>query len=118
VLLVALSAAGCGGSSPDNSSGQSSSSGSSSSATTKVDVTVKGDSVTPAAKAMTIAVGDTVELDVEADRSGELHVHSTPEHEFEFDAGTSTFKFTLDQPGTVDVEEHVSESLVLRILVK
>lgn len=83
-----------------------------------VDVTIQGDSVEPVAEKLTAHVGDTVQLNVDSDRDGELHVHSTPEQTFDFGAGTDTFMVKLEQPGVVDVEEHVSDSLVLRILVK
>jgi len=37
--------------------------------------------------------------------------------ELEFEAGRSDVEITLDKPGSVDVEEHESETLILRILV-
>ena len=114
---LTVAAAGCSPSS-GSSDHNASASGSSASQTKKVAVTVMGNDVTPSAKPMTISVGQPVELDVTADRAGQLHVHSSPEHEFSFQPGTSTFRFTLNQPGTVIVEEHESGDLVLKILVK
>lgn len=113
-LVVAVTGCSTGSGSSDHSS---SASGSSSSQTKKVAVTVKGSTVSPTAEPITVSVGQPVELDVTADRAGELHVHSSPEHEFPFQPGKSTFRFTLNQPGTVIVEEHVSGDLVLKILV-
>jgi hypothetical protein len=84
----------------------------------RVPVTIEGDSVTPQSKPINVSVGQPIELDVTSDRNGELHVHSSPEHEFEVAPGHSTYRFTLKQPGVVDVEEHVSDDLVLRITVK
>ena len=84
---------------------------------TEVDVTVQGDQVTPVAKSVEIGVGDTVTLHITSDRAGELHVHSDPEQELEFGAGKTEVEITIDKPGSVDVEEHESESLILRILV-
>ncbi len=109
VLALTLSGllAGCGGSS--DSSG--------SSADTDVDVSVDGDTISPTNKQLEIGVGDTVTLHVTADRAGELHVHSSPEQELEFEEGETDLPITLDKPGSVDVEEHTSETLVLRILV-
>jgi plastocyanin len=114
VLVAAIS--GC--STSKGASDHSTSASGSSTQTKNIDVTVKGDKVTPAAEPVTVAVGEKVELHVTSDRDGELHVHSSPEHEFEFKPGSSTFSFTLDQPGSVVVEEHVSDSLVLKLLVQ
>ncbi len=83
-----------------------------------VQVTIKGDSVQPVGKQVDLGVGDTLTVDVDSDRAGEMHVHSTPEQTFDFKAGRSTFEITLDKPGTVDVEEHVSDTLLIRALVR
>src|SRR4051794_1307632 len=90
---TALALAGCGGEKPDSSaspehSDHSSSAGPSSAAAATVDVKIEGDEVTPVAQAVEIGVGDTIALNVTSDRSGELHVHSSPEQELEFEPGT------------------------------
>jgi hypothetical protein len=92
-------------------------SGAGTAASTDVDVTVDGDTVSPTNKQLEIGVGDTVTLHVTADRAGELHVHSSPEQELDFEKGETDLPITLDKPGSIDVEEHDSETLVLRILV-
>jgi plastocyanin len=107
-LTLAGLLAGCGG---DDGSADGKA------ASTDVDVTVDGDTISPTNEQLEIAVGDTVTLHVTADRSGELHVHSSPEQELEFEKGETDLPITLDKPGAVDVEEHASETLVLRILV-
>jgi hypothetical protein len=84
--------------------------------TLAVDVT--GDTVTPVAQELDLGVGETLRITVTSDRAGELHVHSDPEHAFAFTSGTSTFELTLDTPGSVDIEEHVSDALVARVLVR
>jgi len=117
-VAPAVALVGCSPSSGSSDHSTSASGESGSKATKKIAVTVNGDTVTPAAEPVTVAVGQPVELDVTSDRDGELHVHSSPEHEFEFKPGKSSFRFTLDQPGTVVVEEHVTDALVLKILVK
>ena len=108
-LSTAFALAGCGSGS-DGSSG--------SHTPEHVKVTIKGDSVTPQSKAINASVGQPIVLDVTSNRNGELHVHSSPEHEFEVAPGHSKYTFTLQQPGLVDVEEHVSNVLVLRITVQ
>jgi len=83
----------------------------------EVDVEVMGDSVKPVAEKVEIGVGETVTLHITSDRAGELHIHSSPEQEKEFGPGKTDVKITIDKPGSVDVEEHESESLIVRILV-
>jgi plastocyanin len=74
--------------------------------------------VTPVAQSVEVEVGETVTLEVTSDRAGELHVHSTPEQYKQFEQGRSTISMVFDKPGAVDVEEHESHALVLRVLVQ
>ena len=83
-----------------------------------VDVAIVGDDVTPVAQSVDLAVGETLLLEVESDRAGELHVHSSPEQFANFQAGSSKLDFTFDKPGSVDIEEHESGALIVRVLVK
>ena len=54
-----------------------------------------------------------------ADAPDELHVHSTPDHEFEIAAAPNqTFQFTVDVPGSVDVEIHKLDKTVASIQVR
>ena len=45
-------------------------------------------------------------------------MHSTPEKQIEFPAGTSTVTLTIDQPGVVDVEDHPLDKLIVQLEVK
>ena len=83
-----------------------------------VDVSIVGNDVTPVAQSVDLAVGETLLLEVESDRAGELHVHSSPEQFANFQAGSSKLDFTFDKPGSVDIEEHESGALIVRVLVK
>lgn len=83
-----------------------------------VDVTITGDDVTPVAQQVELAVGETLLLDVTSDRAGELHVHSSPEQYADFEAGSAQLDFTFDKPGSVDIEEHDSGALIVRVLVQ
>lgn len=83
-----------------------------------VDVTIAGDDVTPVAQSVELAVGETLLLEVNSDRAGELHVHSSPEQFADFAAGASQLDFTFDKPGSVDIEEHDSGELIVRVLVQ
>ena len=83
-----------------------------------VDITFKGDTVTPNGERIDAQVGKPVTLKIDADAPGELHVHSTPEQEIAYDAGTSTHEVTFDQPGIVDIESHHLEKVVVQVEVR
>jgi hypothetical protein len=84
----------------------------------EVDVTITGNEVTPVAQEVDLGVGETLLLNVNSDRAGELHVHASPEQELAFEAGSSVVDVTIDKPGSVDIEEHESGQLIVRVLVK
>ena len=84
-----------------------------------VAVTFDGDSVTPSGKRIEVAPGQPVELEITADAPGEIHVHSTPEQELSYRAGTGTLTIKgIDQPGTVDVESHDLEKVIVQLEVR
>lgn len=111
VLLCALTlTAGCG--SDNSGSGDSS-------APKVIEVTISGDSVTPNGDRVDVAVGQEVELKVTADEPGEIHVHSSPEQQLEYGAGETTVTIPgIDQPGTVDVESHALEKVIVQLEVR
>jgi hypothetical protein len=110
VLLCALTVtAGCG--SDDKGSGDSSE-------PKVIEVTISGDSVTPNGERVDVAVGQEIELKVTADEPGEIHVHSSPEQELEYKAGETTLTIPgIDKPGTVDVESHALEKVIVQLEV-
>jgi len=56
---------------------------------------------------------------VTADQPGEIHVHSTPEQEFEYDAGSSTIEMKpIQAPGRVTVESHTLEKTLLILVAR
>jgi hypothetical protein len=83
-----------------------------------VDVTVQGDQVSPNAQVLEVEVGEPITLEITSDRPGELHIHSSPEQYVEFGPGRSTERFTIERPGSVEVEEHESGAQVLRVLAE
>jgi hypothetical protein len=102
----------CGG---DDEPGPSSAS-SSSAGTKQIEITVTGDSVTPNGDRIEVAVGQKIELVVTADAPGEIHVHSSPEQEFEYKEGTQTLELTpIDKPSIVDVESHTLEKTIVQL---
>ena len=84
-----------------------------------VQVTFDGSSVTPSGERVEVSTGQDVQLEITADVEGEIHVHSTPEQEIAYPAGTSTQTIEgIDQPGTVDVESHDLEKVIVQLEVK
>lgn len=83
-----------------------------------IEVTFSGDSVTPNGERVKVATGQDIELKVTADSPGEIHVHSSPEQELEYSSGTSTVTIKgIDQPGTVDVESHALDKVIVQLQV-
>ena len=117
VLLVAgLALAGCGGSSGSGASGSSGSS----SKPVDIHVKIANGQVTPAGDRVYVKLGQPIRLVVDSDAADELHVHSTPEHEFEVPAGAhgKVYRFTLDKPGVVEVELHELDEVVVSIAAR
>jgi hypothetical protein len=129
VLVIAASLTACSGdedtdspatdqsasSSPSDSSSDSPSSASDGVAVT---VTREGDSFTPNGERVELGVDQTLVLTIESDEAGELHVHSTPEKEIAYDAGTSEHEIVIDRPGVVEVESHEPDVVLLQLEVR
>jgi hypothetical protein len=111
LLLSVVTLGACGnGSSSSDSGGDL--------PTKRIAITIQGESVTPNGQQYDVAVGQRVELDVTADAAGEIHVHSSPEQEFEYDAGSSTLTLKpIQAPGVVTVESHTLEKTILKLKV-
>ncbi len=117
--VLALAMTGCG--SDDSGSGSGSDSSvvkKDSSGTSTVDITFKGDTVTPAGAKAEVKAGDPLKLHITADKAGEIHVHSSPEQHIEYGAGTTDKTLTIDQPGVIDVESHSLDKLILQLTVR
>ncbi|GAA1788951.1 hypothetical protein GCM10009795_038420 [Nocardioides hankookensis] len=112
VLATLTLATGCGDEDTPSDSG-------SSSEPKVIKVTFDGDSVTPNGDRVEVATGQDVQLDIDADVAGEIHVHSSPEQELEYPAGESTQTIKgMDQPGTVDVESHHLDKVIVQLEVQ
>lgn len=85
---------------------------------TQIDITIEGDTVTPNGERVDVKAGEPIELVVKADKAGELHVHTNPEQELTYGAGTTTLKLTIDEPGVVDVEVHELDTVVVQLEVR
>jgi hypothetical protein len=138
VLVAALAmwlTAGCGGSKntpgTGTTTGQTSSSAASSSATPSpgseqppagaatFDVTIANGQVTPTNATWQAKVGQPVSVRVTSDAADELHVHSSPDHEFEVAAAPNqVFTFTVDVPGSVEIELHKLDKTIATLQVQ
>lgn len=86
--------------------------------TETIEVTFSEGSVTPNGERIEVGVDQTIDLVVEADEPGEIHVHSEPEQEFEYAVGTTTFELVIDKPGVVEVESHNLEQVIVQLEVR
>ncbi len=116
VLVLAASLTACG--SDDADPPTTSSSATSDGDSVAVTVTRKGDEFTPNGERVELGVDQTLVLTIDADEAGEIHVHSTPEQEIPYDAGTSEHELTIDRPGVVEVESHEPEVVLLQLEVR
>lgn len=83
-----------------------------------VDITIAHGQVTPANATLQATVHQPITLHVTSDAPDELHVHSVPDHKFEVAAtANQTFEFSVDVPGSVDVELHHLDRTVATIHV-
>ena len=82
-----------------------------------LEVEIEGDTVKPNGARVQVDVGQTVTLHVQADHAGEIHVHSNPEQELEYDRGETTLELTIDKPGIVDVEDHEADTVIAQLEV-
>ena len=84
-----------------------------------IQVTFKNDTVEPQGKRVDVNLGQPVILEVNADKPGEIHVHSSPEQELEYTAGKSTLEVDpIDKPGLVEVESHALEKQIVELEVR
>jgi len=84
---------------------------------TVINATIRGNDLEPNGERIKVGVGEEITINIDADRAGELHVHSTPEQELEYPKGTSTVKLTLTTPGIVEIEDHVADKVLVSLEV-
>jgi plastocyanin len=118
LVLAAALATGCSsGSGSGSSSGDSSGTGSDSAGST-IQVTFADGDVTPKGERVEVDAGAPITFEVTADVPGAIHVHSSPEQEFDYESGTHDYKITIDTPGVVEVESHDLEVVIVQLEVR
>lgn len=85
---------------------------------TVVEVTIEGGEVTPKGERVRAAVGEPVTFRITSDVAGEMHVHSTPESELAFPAGSTERTVTVETPGLVEVELHDPDVTLVQLEVR
>ncbi|MBY6537487.1 hypothetical protein HQ325_02270 [Rhodococcus sp. BP-349] len=87
--------------------------------TTTLDVAIAGGEVTPVDQRLEGRAGEEILVTVSSDAEDEIHVHSVPEHSFPVAVGDDQqFRFTVDVPGSVDIELHEADVTVATVLVR
>lgn len=83
-----------------------------------VDVEIDDGEVTPAGDRVEAKAGQPIRLNVSSDQADEIHVHSTPEHEFAVTPGNGhMFAFTINRPGVYEVESHETDTVIVSVAV-
>ncbi|MDH2415023.1 hypothetical protein [Nocardioides sp. CER19] len=111
VLAGAVSLTACG--SDDDAAPASSQT------TKRIDIKFEGNSVSPSGERVDVAIGQPIEFVVTADAPGEVHVHSDPEKELEYEKGTTILDLgPFDKAGIIEVESHHLEKTIVQLEVK
>jgi hypothetical protein len=118
VCALALTGAVACSSSPAQPGGGSASGIVSTGSVKRLDVTIKGTTVTPAPAQVDLPIGSTLELVVTSDHDDELHAHGF-EVEQEIKAGVpATVALTGKEPGVYEVELHHPALTLLTVAVR
>lgn len=84
-----------------------------------IDVTIAAGGVTPTNAQAEAVVGQPIALKVSSDAADSIHVHSIPEHVFDVQPQPGQrFEFTVQVPGSVDVELHDLNRTIVTIAVR
>lgn len=108
LALTVVTVAGCG----------SDDGGSDSTEPVTIEVTFADGDVTPKGERVEVEAGQPIEFVISSDVPGGLHIHSSPEQELEFEAGSSTHEVVIDKPGLVEVEAHDPAFTVVQLEVR
>lgn len=86
--------------------------------TDAIEIEIQGHRIKPNGKQVEVPAGEEITFAVTSDRAAELHVHSSPEQVLEVTEGDSTVTVVIERPGVVDVEEHETGLIVVRLEVR
>ena len=84
-----------------------------------IEATIRGEDLVPNGERVEVPLGEPITIVVDADHAGELHVHSDPEQELEYQKGTTRLELApITIPGIVEVEDHGADKLLVSLLVQ
>jgi hypothetical protein len=84
-----------------------------------IQVTVKDGTIDPNGERVEVAVDQPIELQVDADAEGVLHVHSDPEQELTYSEGQTKIEVdAITKPGLVEIEDHTLDKVVVQLQVQ
>ena len=85
-----------------------------------IEVTIQDGTVTPNGERVRLEQGQDVEFLVDADKPGELHVHTDGEGQtLPYNQGVSTLDLALDEsPGQIEVETHDPDVVVVLLEIR
>jgi len=87
--------------------------------TKTIAVKFEGSKVTPNGERVDVGVGQPIELVVTADAPGEIHIHSDPEQQLEYEKGTTILKLEgFKTAGIIEVESHALEKTIVQLEVR
>lgn len=116
-VLALAGAAACSSGSPQPATAAAGG-GSATSSITRLAVTVKGSTVTPAPAQVDLPVGSTLELSVTSDHDDELHAHGFDVEEKLKAGQATTLRLTGKEPGVYEVETHDPALTLLTVAVR
>jgi len=84
----------------------------------EVVITIEDDTTDPSGGVVRVDEGEDITLRVTSDVDDEIHVHSEPDHSIPVTAGQETVEtFSIDSPGTFEMESHRLETVIAKIEV-
>jgi plastocyanin len=115
-VLALTGVVACSSPAPETTPGGSVSAGTA--VVRRLEVTIKGSTVTPAPAQVDLPVGDTLELVVTSDHDDEVHAHGF-DQEVELKAGVpATLRLIAKEPGLYEVETHEPPLTLLTVAVR
>jgi plastocyanin len=108
LAFLVLSLSACSGGSGSGSGGES--------GPVMVTITEQAGHISASSDLVRASTGQKIMFMVTSDAADEIHVHSVPDHEFEVKPGPEqTFTFAVNTPGTIEVESHGLDSIILKL---
>ncbi|HET6153481.1 MAG TPA: hypothetical protein VFE15_11015 [Marmoricola sp.] len=83
-----------------------------------IKVTFTGSKVSPDGIPVQVTQGQPIVLQISSPKSGQLHVHSSPQEHIDFPAGDSEITLDFKQPGVIDIEDHALNQLIVQLEVR